>query len=308
MATIPQDSTRFLSSLLQTGYRFGQPAYLTLTAIHPDGNRPIPSRHIAITNIATRQDALRRLLLANQMGWGAYLAIGLRKGNLGRWRRGGNAEVLALPALYTDLDDPSATALELLRSFRPLPSCITFTGGGFHAYWWLAQPLFDLDLAARLLRTIGRELKGDPMSISQILRLPGSVNTKPKRNRARCRIVELQNYRYTPENFNRLLPKADSPVRSGPYRPAPTMNPALIQAVVATLYRQYGGFDRHNGWIGALCPLGHKRDRPGQHFSFNPKLALGVCQGRHQRILLKALCAAINLNPQDYGGLYEPAS
>jgi hypothetical protein len=166
MAAIPKETTEFLAGLLQ---KCGQSGFLTLTAIHPDGNRSTPSRHIAIHNQKGIKEGLQKLYAANQMGWGAYVSIGLRQCNLGRWRRGGNADVLALPALFADVDDRSETALNRIRNFKPPPSCITFTGGGFHAFWWLSNLLYDLKLAANLLRAIGKELGGDPMSNSQIL-------------------------------------------------------------------------------------------------------------------------------------------
>ena len=302
MANIPAETNTFLAGLLRN---CEQPGFLTLTAIHPDGNHRTPSRHIPINGKSALNDALQRLFGANQMGWGAYVGMGLRKHNLGRWRRGGNADVLALPALFTDVDDRSETALNRIRAFKPPPSCINFTGGGFHALWWLWKPLYDLTLAANLLRAIGKELGGDPMSVSQVLRMVGSHNTKSGRNGALCRIEEIHDWRCVPDDFNWLLQKSH---QSAPttFSHSTSLNPVLIHAVTDILYRDYRGFDRRNGWIGSLCPLQHKRDRPGQHFSFNPSIGLGKCLGRHNFLILKDLCAALNINPQDYGGLYEP--
>ena len=124
------DTTQFLAELLRNCRPLPQPAFLTLTAIHPDGFHRTPSRHLPIDDKIALNDALQQLLTANQMGWGAYVAIALRQSNLGRWRRGGNNAVLALPALYADVDDSSEITLNRIRSFRPPPSCIVFTGGG----------------------------------------------------------------------------------------------------------------------------------------------------------------------------------
>jgi hypothetical protein len=312
MTTIPAETTKFLAGLLQ---KCGQSGFLTLTAIHPDGNRRTPSRHVAIHDQTAINDVLQKLFVANQMGWGAYVSIGLRQCNLGRWRRGGNVDVLALPALFADVDDRSETALNRIRNFNPPPSCITFTGGGFHVFWWLSDLLYDLKLAARLLRAIGKELGGDPMSNSQILRIPGSINTKSKRNGALCRIVEIHDWRYSPVEF-------PLPMRS-PNRPSSTsipkqrvsyrtdtgqkrLNPVLVQVVIDRLMQSYGGYYRHGSspWIAARCPQFHERDRPGQHFSFNPSLGIGICLGKHGRMLLKDVCSHLNLMPKDYGGIY----
>ena len=53
-------------------------------------------------------------------------------------------------------------------------------------------------------------------------------------------------------------------------------------------------------------PLDHERDAPGSHFFFNPSLGLGHCFGKHGRLLLTDLCAALSLNPNNYGGIYDP--
>ena len=79
-------------------------SYLTLTAIHPTQKKRVPSHHIAIGDEVALPRSLQQLHTANQMGWGAYFGVGYRKGNLGRWRRGGKADVLALPAVFVDLD------------------------------------------------------------------------------------------------------------------------------------------------------------------------------------------------------------
>jgi hypothetical protein len=309
MATIPAETTEFLAGLLQ---KCGQYGFLTLTAIHPDGNHSTPSRHIPIDDKSTINDALRRLFVANQMGWGAYVGMGLRRSDLGRWRRGGNAAVLALPALFADVDDPSESALNRIRNFKPPPSCITYTGGGFHVFWWLSDLLYDLKLAANLLRAIGKELGGDPMSNSQILRLVGSKNTKPKRNGARCQIIEYRAMRYCPTDFSLPVCVPEKPPKRSTLRRSRNqtsvgqkhLNPVLVQAVIDCLVHSYDGFDRRNGWIGARCPQHHERDRPGQHFSFNPSLGIGICLGKHQKMLMKELCSLLSLKPEDYGGIY----
>lgn len=114
---------------------------ITLTAIHPDGKHRTPSRHIPLNQTDALQDALQRLYAANEMGWGAFVAMGLRRRGLKRYRRGGADDLLALPALFVDVDDSSSTALKRLQNMRPAPTWITFTGGGYHAYWLLDEPL-----------------------------------------------------------------------------------------------------------------------------------------------------------------------
>jgi len=169
---------------------------LTLTAIHPEGKHSTPSRHIPVHDPAALCDALTDLDRANALGWGAYFAVGLRRHGLTRWQRGGAADVVVLPALFVDVDDPSLEALARLQCAQPSPSCIVLSGGGYHAYWWLDTPTTDLQTARHLLRGLATALGGDRLSVAQSLRVPGSRNTKPSRGNALCKVLELHERRY----------------------------------------------------------------------------------------------------------------
>src|SRR5690606_33794484 len=138
------DTLAFLDVLFRRCALLCSSARLTFTAIHPTGQQPTPSRHIPLDNRAALLDTLNRLSDTNQMGWGAYFAVGLRKPGLSRWKRGGLAEVVALPAFYTDIDDPTDAALIQLRGARLPPSVIGLSGGGDHAYWLRDEPTADL--------------------------------------------------------------------------------------------------------------------------------------------------------------------
>src|SRR5690349_1626687 len=83
-----------------------QPSFLTLTAIHPDGRHPTPSQHIPLGDSKALALALDKLIAANHVGWGAHIGVAPRKTNLGRWSRGGKADLSELPALFVDVDDP----------------------------------------------------------------------------------------------------------------------------------------------------------------------------------------------------------
>jgi hypothetical protein len=146
-----------LEALLARSGDYRERACLTLTAIHPDGQHRTPSRHVPLNRPDLLDEALARLLATNRLGWGAFVAVGLRRHGLTRYQRGTERDLVALPAVFVDLDDPSSDALRRLRGLRPTPSCITFTGGGYHAYWWLDQPLTDMALARRVLRGLQRE-------------------------------------------------------------------------------------------------------------------------------------------------------
>lgn len=200
------DTLAFLDLLFQHCAPLHTSARLTFTVIHPTSQQPSPSRHIPLDNRAVLLDTLQRLSDTNRMGWGAYFAVGLRKPGLSRWKRGGVAEVVALPAFYTDIDDPTEATLMKLRDARLPPSVIIHSGGGYHAYWLLDEPTRDLNMARQVLQGLARTFGGDGLSPAQSLRLPGSVNHKPERSGALCHLVESSDRHYCLSDFGPFIP------------------------------------------------------------------------------------------------------
>ena len=172
--------------------------YFELRCIHPTtGNaRSFWSKvgdKRTLTNALNRGTALNR-----ESGYGLYFAPCLRGDKQGK------AEAAALlPALWVDLDcdDDSArraAAMTKLRVFDLPPSAIIDSGGGLHAYWLLSEPA-TLDESSRkqaagILRGLFSALGGDPQyvkSVASVMRLIGSVNTKPERGGVIVTLVEL---------------------------------------------------------------------------------------------------------------------
>lgn len=276
---------------------------LTLTAIHPNGTQPTPSRHIPLDNRIALHDALNALQGANQLGWGAYYAVGIRHAGLGRWRRGGITDVMLLPALYVDIDNP-AFDLKLPETI-PKPSCIVHSGGGFHLYWKLKTPLADLKRAGELLHTLAQQLNGDPLSVAQSLRLPGTINTKPTRG-TRCHVIQHNDHHYTPDDFNALQPhkiKRVYPLRAPPRSQSDTLNADLIDRIADEFRRR--NYRRRGDWLNGSCiyPQHHQHEDRNPSFGFNTRTGYGYCH-RCGSILLKDICQQLHIQPADYGGLY----
>lgn len=320
MSTLEQ--TRHFLHLL---YARCPSSYLTLSAIHPAGQHSAPSRHICLSDSDSLTKGLSDLFCANQQGWGAYFSVATRRADLGRWRRGELADLAQMPAVFVDLDVPVVDALARLSGRDPPPSCVVASGWGVHAYWFLDQPSQNWTLAQAALNTLRKVYQADKTSVVSCLRLPNTHNTKPQRQQALCHILELNAQRYPLDIFVPQLrnktdqtgqivphpkPNLSVPIsESTSYRSTPNystrcLNVRLVQAVSERLLSQYGGQWKPNGWLAARCPCQHERDGVGMHFSFNPDKGLGVCLGKHGRLLLKDLCSELHIRTSDYGGLY----
>ncbi|MDX1992552.1 MAG: DNA-primase RepB domain-containing protein [bacterium] len=274
-------------------------ACLTLTAIHPAGDRPTPSRHIPLSDNNALRTALAALQRANVQGWGAYFAVGLRRTELTRWQRGGLADVVALPALFVDVDDPSDIALQRLEAMSPVPSCIVFSGGGYHAYWWLEEPLSDMGKARELLQELALRTGGDRLSPAQSLRLPNTINSKPGRDGRQCEIKRLTEARYPLNAFPPVTPIQRREPCSATRRTTSTRfvpSPALMDAVVQTFAGQ--GYRPAAEWLKGRCPFPERHKHGDQHasFAFNTRTGYGYCHVCGT-LLLKDLCPVLGIVP-----------
>ncbi|CAG0967081.1 hypothetical protein ANRL4_01019 [Anaerolineae bacterium] len=276
--------------------------YLTLTAIHPDGQHPVPSRHVPIGDEFLLREALKRLGQANDAGWGAYFGVAVRQNALGRWSRGGRHNLLCLPALYVDLDRDPDEAWTRLAWFDLPPSVIIRSGRGYHAYWYLLTPTDDFDTADWVLHGLAKRLEGDPaVTTAHSMRLPGTVNTKPGREGLLCTVVRAYpERRYALSEF---LPYGETPPKSTFVRPrlhigSKPDRQLWVETVTEAVMTQLEGRWKANGFIAARCPYCHLRDRVGMHFSYNPESGIGRCFGKHGLIGLYELAEILGVSAQ----------
>jgi len=193
---------------------------------------------------------------------------------------------------------------------HPHPSCITFTGGGYHAYWWLDEPLSDMQLARQILRGLQQVSGGDALSVVNSLRLVGSRNSKPHRDNALCQIVEQQNRYYPVETFKHLLPRP-TPKTSRPlprsniqsHKTTTSLNPDVLRSVTNHFIQM--GYVQRGDWLSGAClyPERHQHDDRNSSFGFNARSGYGNCYVCGS-ILLKDICTILGIQPADYGKLY----
>lgn len=301
------ETERFLHDVFDRCSLESQPVFLTLTAIHPDGDKPTPSRHVPLGDAAALEQAVARLHQANQRGWGAYFGIAPRQRNFGRWARGSKTDLACLPALFVDLDEPDH-ALSRLGQFDLPASCILHSGRGYHAYWFLETPTVNFGQADQVLRGLAQRLHGDEgLSVAQSMRLPGTMNTKPGRDSTLCSFISYHpERRYHFGAFRPFLPEAlPSPPRHAVWEGYAGYS--VIDGLTEAVLRQLEGHWRGNGFIAACCPFPHLRDRPGMHFSYHAESGWGHCFGKHGKIPPMELCQQLGVFVHDLDPLWSAA-
>lgn len=123
-------------------------------------------------------------------------------------------DALYLTALWVDIDEPGRAGYQRAAIMQPPASIIVSSGGGYHAYWLLSKPI-TIDSTNRA--TIKQTLKGMAIAcgsdtkvadLARIMRLPGTINTKPGRG-AMCEASDyLPCYYDYHELENRYAPLA----------------------------------------------------------------------------------------------------
>lgn len=299
------DTTQFLDLLLAHTHR--QEGFLTFTAIHPTADQPRPSRHVGIHPLNARKliTDLEALAAANRLGWGAYVAIALRRCDLGRWHRGTKEQLAGVPAVFVDIDEAPDVALPRLERL-PAPSLVVSSGRGIHAYYWIKPA--PIEAADRTIKAINQVVGGDPrMTVASSLRLPGTQNTKPAIQQP-CRILHRDDHaHYALDAFPKLQSLPVPAPRLSTQR-SDRLNPAVIQAVLDALCARYGARPKSatSRWYYARCPFPHQRDHVGSHFAFDVTTGAGNCFGRHGGLSLKTLCDVLQIDAKALGDLYLP--
>lgn len=183
-----------------------------------------PSHYIDITEITedglprkafyTYPEVMRAVMRLDNPTSAYYFGVCSRK-----YRSGVKDAVAGTTTLWADYDYKNGgynpEALRWLSQYPP--SANVFTGGGWHAYWYLKAPCYDKVKIEDAVARIAYYLKSDT-SVSdstRVLRLPGTVNAKYGT------VVSLQyndrNRRYSIDSFVESLPEVRQRKTAGDY-------------------------------------------------------------------------------------------
>jgi hypothetical protein len=134
-----------------------------------------------------------------------YFGVATRDGHGGR-----KENIVEIPAVWADVDFKTTTADGLrdrLARFPFRPSMAVHSGGGYHLYWILKEPVGQSEICdvEDVNRRIAIALDGDTAAVdaARILRIPGTVNQK---RRKPVTLKHLEKFRFELEDF-RVLPE-----------------------------------------------------------------------------------------------------
>jgi len=242
---------------LQTMYGDANNGYLTIWTM--------PDKRTAFFLIS-KTEAVTEYAESRFESHDVYYGVGLRKEKLGENQRGGNDDVVVIPAFWSDIDIKGPAhkeialpasideALAFLESLPLKPSFIVSSGNGLHVYWLFDKPLgiateaHRTNIAAALhgwqmfINSSARERgwKFDNTSdLARVLRLPGGINHKLG-NGVRCNVISSSDVRHAPFDFTPYIVHHDavdssSPVASTADAPKPIRLPKAIRYSLQTL-------------------------------------------------------------------------
>jgi len=166
----------------------------------------------------SEMDAAEQAYHLLQRGIDVYFGVNPRIGGAGK-----KENVHYVSAFHVEVDygktghkkeSPCQTydeALNSIQSFNPEPTVIIHSGGGFHCYWVLSNPVKVSDIGIDILESINKNLSqklgGDPGThdISRVLRVPGTFNFKMAENPRPVTLLSNTHQKYTYEDFKQLI-------------------------------------------------------------------------------------------------------
>lgn len=195
----------------------GTAGFFDLTFIHPD---PYHERHIINTSYRLGHEApdWNYALDLNRRGYGVYYGLCAKNYKPADYQRSNEQAAGWLSCLWADIDlrdnlfTTKDDAYRALCDFSHPATVIIDSGGGLHGIWRIDPIRVTPDntpIIKETLRGIALALHADTAcaELARVFRLPGSINTKPDRNNARCEIIGWLPGEYEFESFTgyRLL-------------------------------------------------------------------------------------------------------
>ena len=142
-----------------------------------------------------------------------WFSVATRLQRIGGGLRGGAADCAHITCLWVDIDvagpnhkgdknyPDDETARALIKEFPIAPTIVVRTGGGYHAYWLLDEPIEASDASTLLARwgatwaawakSHGHDVD-NVFDLPRVLRVPGTLNLKDESAPAEVRVVLVE--------------------------------------------------------------------------------------------------------------------
>jgi hypothetical protein len=179
----------------------GTSGYLELTYLQPPGQRPdLPHIVTESYQLGRERPDWEHVAAMNTDGYGVYYGLTIKNTRPDFGHRSKESAAAWVSVLWVDIDlkdgaypDKEAIYTAICDLLHPA-TVIIDSGGGLHALWRITPVRVteqNFQFIKDVLRGVAVALHGDPSvaELSRVFRLPGTVNTKPERDGARCEIV-----------------------------------------------------------------------------------------------------------------------
>jgi putative DNA primase/helicase len=166
----------------------------------------------------SEMEAAEKVYQLCQQGIDVYFGVNPRTGNGGK-----KENIHYVSAFHAEIDYGTTghkkpplhkhyeEALTAIQSFKPEPTIINHSGGGFHCYWVLSNPVKVSDVGIPVLESINKALSvklgGDigTQDISRVLRIPGTFNFKMPDNPRPVTLISNTHLKYDYKDFEQFL-------------------------------------------------------------------------------------------------------
>lgn len=178
---------------------------------------PVAGRLEARTFVASDDEEMKEWIDVRQGKANLYFHVNSLHAGIAN-KKATKGDVSAAFYVHVDIDDPDVE--ERILAFEPAPTAVVFSGGGYHAYWRLAEPSDDLMRVEAINAAVAGPLGGDHChNIDRIMRLPGTLNIpdvkkqSSGRKPALARVIKADwSLSYSLDDF----PQGDGPGPAGP--------------------------------------------------------------------------------------------
>ena len=263
-----------------------------LTAIPVEGGKLN-----TVTFAACEEKKIESWLTKNGKGHNIYFSVNPTIATV--TKKASRQDIKSVEYLHVDVDprageplkDEQLRILQKIRDFKPVPTCVIFSGGGYQAFWRLEEPIqIDGDVAKaedakRYNMQLELRLGGDNChDISRIMRLPGTMNRPNAKKRKKGReevmaeLVHFDEDQSYPLSTFTAAQQVQTSASAGFSGGRATLAPKIDTGNISRVADLDTLGDNVKGWVKVLINLGINPDEPGKFESRSETLFCVCCE------------------------------